>query len=226
VAAPNGTSRLLKTQRSTSGHLRAAMRPDPRILVHQERITLATQVTFVRLALLPVLWWWAMQGQVRWVGIGAFGSFLLDILDGHLARVMRQVTKLGGLLDSIADALLLISSVTWLVMFRREILQPPYSLVAAASFGLWFVLIAVGIIKHRRFLNLHLYSGKANGVLGILFIADALAFRFHPVAFYVAFGWFTLSNIESLLVMLTRSKVDEHIGSIFKKRRPVMETAP
>ena len=42
-----------------------------------------------------------------------------------------------------------------------------------------FLLIAVGLIKFRRFLNLHLYTAKASGVFGALFVMDALAFGFH-----------------------------------------------
>jgi hypothetical protein len=51
-------------------------------------------------------------------------------------------------------------------------------------------------------------------VFGAAFVLDALAFGFHAPAFFLALGVFTLANLEGLAVMLTRSRVDEHIGSI------------
>ncbi len=181
-------------------------------------LTLATVVTACRIAFLPVLWWWALTGRVRWVGIGATASFLTDILDGQLARRMNQITKLGGQLDSLADSLVLVSCVAWLLMLRPEVLEPPYSTVITICMSIWCVTIAVGLIRFRRFLNLHLYTDKVGGVLGTLFIMDALIFGFHPLLFYLAFGAFALGNLEGLTLMFTRSEIDEHIGSILKRR--------
>jgi phosphatidylglycerophosphate synthase len=179
--------------------------------------TLATAVTLGRLAFLPVLWWWALAGESRLVGVGVMASFLGDILDGQLARRLHQVTPLGSRLDSLADSLLLVSSFAWLALFRPELLRPPYAMAMAFGLGTWLLLVALGLLKFRRFLNLHLYTGKASGVVGAIFVMDALAFGFHPPLFYLAFGVFTLGNLEGLAVMLTRSEVDEHIGSILPR---------
>jgi phosphatidylglycerophosphate synthase len=188
------------------------------LVMKKPAVTLATVITLCRIAFLPVLWWWAADGRVRWVGFGVMAAFLSDILDGQVARRMNQITRLGSQLDSIADSILLLSSIVWLLMFRRDVLHPPYSVVAAIALGTYFVNMAISLIRFRRYLNLHLYTGKASGVFGSIFIMDALAFGFHPLLFYLAFGAFTLGNLEGLIVMLTRSEVDEHIGSILKKR--------
>jgi len=181
--------------------------------------TLATIVTIGRIAFLPVLWRWALEGRVLWVGIGVMASFLADILDGQLARRLNQVTKLGSQLDSAADALLEVSSVVWLVWFRPEVLRQPYVAVTALGMGTWFLIIGIGLARFRRFLNLHLYTGKASGVLGALFVMDAFVFGFHAPLFYLAFGVFTLANLEALLIQLTRSQVEEHMGSILRRPR-------
>ena len=181
--------------------------------------TLATLVTIGRIAFLPVLWRWALEGRVAWVGIGVMASLLSDILDGQLARRLDQVTKLGSQLDSVADALLEVSSVLWLVWFRPQVLQQPYVAATALGMGTWLLVVGTGIARFRRFLNLHLYTGKASGVLGALFVMDAFVFGFHAPLFYLAFGVFTLANLEGLLLQLTRSQVDEHIGSILRRPR-------
>ncbi len=179
--------------------------------------SVANVVTLLRMAFLPVLWWWALLGRVEWVGLGVMASFLSDILDGLLARRLNQVTKLGARLDSVADSLLLVSSVVWLLMFVPEVLEPRHALVVAVGLGTWLLIIAVGLLRFRRFLTLHLYAGKASGVLGTLFVVDALVFGFNAPMFYLAFGAFTLGNLEGLTLMLTRSEVNEHIGSILRR---------
>jgi hypothetical protein len=44
-------------------------------------------------------------------------------------------------------------------------------------------------------------------------------FGFRPPLFYVAGFVFVLGNLEALLVLVTRSQVDEHIGSILRRPR-------
>jgi len=183
--------------------------------------TLATAVTCGRLAFLPVLWRWAATGQLRWLGIGVMAAFLSDVLDGQLARRLNQVTALGAKLDSAADALLEVSVLAWLLRFRPEMLQWPYVLLVAAAVASWLALVAVGLLRFGRFLNLHLYSSKAGGALGALFAMVALASGFHPVLFYLALGTLTLSHLEGLALMLTRDEVDEHIGSLLRRASAV-----
>jgi len=188
--------------------------------------TLATLVTVGRIAFLPVLWRWALDGRVAWVGIGVMASFLADILDGQLARRLNQVTKLGSRLDSVADALLELSSLVWLVWFRPEVLRPPYLAASVVAMASWLLAIGIGLARFRRFLNLHLYTGKASGVVGTLFVMDGFVFGFHAPLFYLAFGVFTLGNLEALLILLTRSQVDEHIGSILRRPTPALQGEP
>src|SRR5262245_22305891 len=120
--------------------------------------TLATIVTLARLAFLPVIWAWALDGRAAWVGFGVTASLLADILDGQLARRLRQVTRLGSRLDSVADALLEASCAVWLAWFRPELFEGPQRVAALAAVASWFLVVALGLLRFRRFLNLHLYS--------------------------------------------------------------------
>jgi phosphatidylglycerophosphate synthase len=183
--------------------------------------TLATMVTCIRLAFLPLLWAWALEGRVAWVGLGVMASFLTDILDGQLARRMGQVTRLGSRMDTIADALLEVSCMVWLPWFRPEVLEAPYLAFAVFAIASWVLMAAVGLARFRRFLNLHLWSAKASGVTGSVFVLGAFVWGFHPALFAVALGVFTFANLEGLAVLLTRSQVDEHIGSILRRRAPL-----
>jgi cardiolipin synthase len=71
-------------------------------------MTLANAITLARIVLIPCfgyLWW---RGHHTWaLGVFAVASFS-DWLDGFVARVLDQKTKLGQLLDPAADKLLML----------------------------------------------------------------------------------------------------------------------
>lgn len=180
--------------------------------------TLANIVSLCRLAGIPLLWLFVFQGRYEWVGTGIFILLLTDFLDGLLARSLNQVTELGAKLDSLADNLLVPSAFIWLLMLCPEILQGKNLAIFSVAAGTNLAMQFVAYLKFRRYPpNLHLYSAKASAGVATLFILVALLFGFSQFFFYVTTGLFTCSNIEGILLVLTRSEVHEHIGSILIK---------
>lgn len=93
----------------------------------------------------------------------------------------------------------------------------------------WSYLIVVYLVIFAIILGSKVFAGfiiavliLASGVIGTLFMLDAFIFGFHSAMFYLAAGVFTLANCEGLLLMLIRSEVNEHVGSILRKH-PLMQ---
>jgi len=79
-------------------------------------LTLANQLTLLRMGLAPLLVVLVLSGQLR----SALAVFVVagvtDLLDGLIARLGHQQTTLGAMLDPVADKVLLMSSfvaLTW-----------------------------------------------------------------------------------------------------------------
>ena len=76
-------------------------------------------LTIGRLIMVPVLvFFFYLPGQFGdWLTCGVFvlASFT-DFVDGFLARLLKQQTKLGELLDPIADKILVVTALVLLVM--------------------------------------------------------------------------------------------------------------
>lgn len=63
-------------------------------------------------------------------------------------------------------------------------------------------------------------SAKASSILCYPFgVALLVTGEYSPLFFYVVVGAATLGAAETLLVLLTRSEVDENVGSILLRRR-------
>ena len=176
--------------------------------------TIPNLLTALRLLLLPVLWGLALLKWPVPLAIGMIISFLTDTLDGFIARRFNVTSAFGSKFDSLADNLLIPSTVIWLVILRPEVLtdHPILCAVAVATYG---SSLLVGWIKFRRFANLHLYSKKTAGVLSYAFIVHALlAGQYNAWLFYIAISLFILASVEGLILQLTHAQVDEHMGSL------------
>jgi cardiolipin synthase (CMP-forming) len=186
--------------------------------VIRDLATIPNILSISRLLLIPFLWILALQGHAFAVAVGVIIAALTDTLDGVLARRLGQVSELGSKLDSLADNLLKPSVLAWLLILVPEILANHAIELLAAGVA-YAATITIGLVRFKRFGNLHLYSGKVGSVVQYVFIFHALVFTgYEQTLFYLAVGMFLFSSMEAILIMLTRSEVDEHIGSIFKSR--------
>jgi cardiolipin synthase len=68
--------------------------------------TVANQLTMLRMALVPAFVMLALARQWSWALVVFVVAGLTDALDGYVARHAGQITRLGAMLDPIADKLL------------------------------------------------------------------------------------------------------------------------
>ncbi|HTL29218.1 MAG TPA: CDP-alcohol phosphatidyltransferase family protein [Tepidisphaeraceae bacterium] len=98
-------------------------------------------LTMLRLLLLPVFLWVMLSDanhpdhSNRWFAVAIFAIMAAtDKLDGYLARRLNQTSKIGAILDPVADKLLIACSIILL----------SFSWVAPAGFEIpWYVVAAV-----------------------------------------------------------------------------------
>jgi CDP-diacylglycerol--glycerol-3-phosphate 3-phosphatidyltransferase len=99
----------------------------------ENTMNLPNLLTLIRIGTVPIVVGLLMTAVPMYVVVAAavFGlATLTDLLDGYLARRWAQITRIGKLLDPIADKLLVLSALIMLVELER---------VAA-----WVVIILVG----------------------------------------------------------------------------------
>ena len=114
-------------------------------IVSDRILTIPNVITMVRLLCLPVFLWLLLHDENRAAGawfLGALGA--TDFVDGYIARHFHQTSKLGKVLDPVADRLLLFVGIgailydgtvpIWfaIVVLVRELLVTVATLVLAA----------------------------------------------------------------------------------------------
>jgi CDP-diacylglycerol---glycerol-3-phosphate 3-phosphatidyltransferase len=90
--------------------------------LEQTNVNLPNVLTLARILLIPVfvvLFWTPTPERSLAAALVFVVAAVTDLLDGYLARRRSQVTKLGRLLDPIADKLLVLSGLILLVQFQR-----------------------------------------------------------------------------------------------------------
>jgi len=116
---------------------------------------------------------------IRYISFGIFLVMVLsDALDGYLARIKKQITRLGAFLDPIADKLLITSACLLLVSQRASVegfLLPPTVVVLIIGKDL-FLLIGFVIVY---FITWQIYIapaliGKIANALQLMMVAAIL----------------------------------------------------
>jgi CDP-diacylglycerol--glycerol-3-phosphate 3-phosphatidyltransferase len=104
------------------------------------------------------------KAWLRWVAIGIFAIMALsDMLDGYLARRMRDESPLGKFLDPLADKLLITAAVIILcVLGVRDASDP--SGTKLLSLPNWVVVAAIGkdILVLIGFVAIIIFTGRVH----------------------------------------------------------------
>jgi CDP-diacylglycerol--glycerol-3-phosphate 3-phosphatidyltransferase len=119
---PFPPSRRWRRLRRRKPRLDPATRAMRRRSLKQDALNLPNMLTFGRIAIIPLVLWLLGSGTPQdcaWAAIVYGGAAITDLLDGYLARKLNVVSVLGKFLDPLADKLLVMASLVWMVPMGR-----------------------------------------------------------------------------------------------------------
>jgi CDP-diacylglycerol--glycerol-3-phosphate 3-phosphatidyltransferase len=176
-------------------------RKEVRRTLAQDAVNLPNLLTFARILMIPLCLWFLDQDTPRsgfWAAIVFTLAALTDILDGYLARKLGVVSVLGKLIDPLADKLIVMATLVWMVHMGRMpawavivLLAREFSVTAlrsvAASEGVIIsagqegktktALQMIGIIALLAGYPYHLsYAGIDLGVVDLVRVGRALVY--------------------------------------------------
>lgn len=110
--------------------------------IGRRKFGFANKISMARILLIPLFvsalfYCTAERPYMRWVVFAIFLSAMLtDFIDGLVARLKKERTRIGTVLDPLADKLLLLNAFIWLYHLRAAL---PF----AYKIPLWVMLIVV-----------------------------------------------------------------------------------
>jgi CDP-diacylglycerol---glycerol-3-phosphate 3-phosphatidyltransferase len=113
---------LPKRKRTRAVDMDANALAQRRTSLKQDALNIPNLLTFGRVAIIPVVLWLLGRGTPKDCVFAALvyaAAAITDLLDGYLARRMNIVSVLGKFMDPLADKLLVMASLIWMVPMGR-----------------------------------------------------------------------------------------------------------
>lgn len=167
-------------------------------------MNLANKITIIRILLVPFFIAFMLYSKPNL----ALGVFLLavisDAVDGYIARAWKQKTKLGAMLDPIADKILIISAFISLIFVKdlpHRLKFPPYVPIIVISRDVIIFLGAVIIYMLKGDIEIRpVPTGKVTTffqMLTIVFILMQL--KFSNFVWNIAIAFTLISGLQYIL---------------------------
>jgi CDP-diacylglycerol--glycerol-3-phosphate 3-phosphatidyltransferase len=141
-------------------------------------------------------------------------ALLSDIADGLIARVFHLQSRLGALLDSVADTLLLFAAIYGIAVFHPGVLHD-HSTIGAVVIGAWLLENVVALVRYGRLSSFHTYLSKIAGYLLGIFVGVLFVFGLQPWLLYAAAGASVIGNCEELLLLAMLPKWRADVRGVF-----------
>jgi len=157
-------------------------------------------ISLARLCCVPVLAWlaWSRAEQpFVWLTLAALFS---DGVDGWVARRFDCISRLGSMLDSIADATLMsvIGYGTWAF---HPVVFTEYGWLVALVVGLWLSEHALAFLRYGRPSSFHTALTRFGVAVFALFVTVMFVFGFQPWLFFVTVAVSILAVAEQLAML-------------------------
>lgn len=101
--------------------------------LRQDALNLPNALTMGRIVMIPLCLWLLDQDTPKsgfWAAIVFTLAALTDVLDGYLARKLNVVSVLGKLMDPLADKLIVMACLVWMVKMGR---MPAWAVIVLLS---------------------------------------------------------------------------------------------
>lgn len=177
--------------------------------------TIPNILTVIRLLAAPgvaVMFLYFTRPYADWFALLLFvGAAITDWIDGHLARSWKQETKLGAMLDPIADKAMVVIALMVIVGY--------------SSYSPWLVLPATMILFREVFVSgLREYLGDTAGTLKVTQLAKwkttaqmiAIAVLFSQGVFEHYFGMSVFGMDDAIVIDILEGREEDVLGLKWK----------
>jgi phosphatidylglycerophosphate synthase len=191
-----------------------------------KNLNLANAITTSRILFMPFLFMFVIQENRNAFLAGYIIVGSTDFLDGFIARKLNQVTKLGKMLDSIADIFFYIPTAWFLMVLYPQYIMPNI-LWLISAFLVYITSFVISIIKVGKPIMMHTSLLRFNAVLVFAMVILSYFMNTTYLLTFILIN-FMIGFFESILIFIRFGHVDVDTKSIFTliKRQKLLEIKP
>ncbi len=173
-------------------------------------MNLANKITLLRACLLPLIWLFWVLNETYVLLFLLLVNIVGDILDGYVARKLKQETSFGAKFDGFVDGAYYLSVLIW-------------SLYLLSGFKLGLILITlatfpslIALIRFKKMIVIHLWSSKLTAaILFLSFVMGNLIPTIIEEVFLVSLMVIIINTLERSLILLLRKEIPDNLPTIF-----------
>ena len=180
-----------------------ALRRERRRRLREDAWNLPNILTYGRVAMIPVVLWLLDRGTRRdgiWAALVYALAGITDVLDGALARRMGIVSVIGKFLDPLADKLMVMAVLVWMVTLGR---MPAWVVILLLTREISITALR-SIASTEGFVISAAEGGKqktALQVMGIIFLLVGYPYEMHLLG--LDLGVVDMTKIGRALIFLS-----------------------
>jgi cardiolipin synthase (CMP-forming) len=179
---------------------------------------IANFVTSLRIILLPVLIYFIFAGNLHGFFWLALFMMFTDIIDGTIARSLKQESRFGVLLDSYADiGFFPVYFAGTIVLFHlTEYMNMVVILLPHVIHIFGSVIFPYVFIHKVEFF--HLRFGQLAAHVYVVFFIVSYVWHVYPILYYIYTGVIICAALEEMFIYVRdRKNLDQHVHSFLEK---------
>jgi phosphatidylglycerophosphate synthase len=172
-------------------------------------------ISGLRIATAPLLLALAWLGEREAFAWLLAAALISDILDGAIARHFGFISKLGILLDSVADLLIFIVAAYGIWRFFPDrVTQHAFAFLLVV--GLWVGGSLAGYLRYGRMASFHTFLSRVAAYVIGLFLAVLFLWGFLTWLFWTAVSLAVISQVEEFILMALLPTWTPNAGGLYR----------
>ncbi|WP_162140303.1 CDP-alcohol phosphatidyltransferase family protein [Haploplasma axanthum] len=137
---------------------------------------------------------------------------LSDVVDGFLARKLKQETILGAQLDSFSDFFLFSITIIWISVNKNELVLG-YITILIVLFVIKLIVIFINYFKYKKMFIVHTIGNKALGFL--IFLIPVITNFVNDIYYFFVLVFASLVILEELMISIKYNDFNINRKSFF-----------
>jgi len=177
-------------------------------------LTVPNILSLYRLLSFPVVLLLIFSGYYNLFVFFMWLNLTTDILDGWIARRLKQVSETGAKLDGLADTATYILGLTGMVVYKWVDLQP-FARLFYIFIGLFIISRLFSLLKLGRFYGFQTYTGKAAGYIHGSFFLVLFIFGFYKWYYLLMIVSGFIVFVENMLITIYLDQPRSNVRGIW-----------